>query len=84
MSDYKKDAEVLRAAGNSPIYIEYYSHDNCDCFKIDLPWSQFVKDVRVLCPVSSGIDYAKLLAVGVIQAHLAEVLALPLATEEKE
>jgi hypothetical protein len=58
----------------NPIYIEYYCHENCDCYKIDLPWSKYARHTKVLCPVNQGLEFASTLAIGVIQEHLAEVL----------
>jgi hypothetical protein len=58
----------------NPIYIAYYSHENGDCYKIDLPWSKYKKDTRVLCLVSRGLEYAKLLAIGLINQHLIKVM----------
>ena len=57
---------------SNPIYIEYYCHENADCYKIDLPWGRYSKDTRVLCKVSSGYEYAQLLAVGIIMRHMQE------------
>jgi hypothetical protein len=59
---------------SNPIYREYYSHENADCYKIDLPWSDYRKDTRVLCKVSEGYDYAVTLAVGIIMRHLGSVV----------
>ena len=58
----------------NPIYIEYYSHDNASCYKMDLPWSKYHKDTRVLCKVSEGLDMAKEIACGVLSAHFKEAL----------
>lgn len=58
----------------SPIYVEYYSHENENCFKIDLPWSKYRKDTTVLCKTSDGYECAKIIAIGVIVKRLMEVL----------
>jgi hypothetical protein len=58
----------------NPIYIDYYSHEGCDCYKIDLPWTDYKKDTRVLCPVDRGLEFASTLAIGVILQHLTEEL----------
>ena len=58
----------------NPIYIEYYVHEHCDCYKIDLPWTKYAKHTRVLCKVSEGLSVARLMAVGVVNEHMAEVL----------
>lgn len=62
----------------NPIYIEYYIHEQCACYKINLPWTEFAKDIRVLCKVSEGIEKARLIAVGVVHEHLAEMIRKPM------
>jgi len=65
------------------IYIEYYSHENCDCYKIDNPWGKYRKDIKVLCKVSEGYEYAKILAIGIINQCLTEALkSIPLQKKE--
>ena len=59
----------------NPLYIEYYSHEGCDCYKIDLPWSTYRRDTKVLCKVEDGIDCARTMATGILLRHLAEALA---------
>ena len=54
----------------SPIYIDFYTHENADCYKIDLPWTRYGKDTRVLCKVSDGYETAQLIAIGVITKNL--------------
>ena len=51
------------------IYKEYYSHEDCECYKIDMPWSQYRKDTRVLCKVSEGYSFACTVAMGEIVKH---------------
>ncbi len=46
----------------NPIYIEHYSHEGCDCFKIDNPWTLLAKQTLVLCKVSEGLSKAEKLA----------------------
>jgi len=58
----------------NPVYIKYYSHEGCDCYKIDLPWTKYAKYTQVLCPVDHGYMTAERLATGVLLAHLKEVL----------
>lgn len=59
----------------NPIYEEYYSHLQCQCYKINNPWTLYKQDVRVLCPVSDGITKAQSLAVTVIAQCLVEALS---------
>lgn len=46
----------------SPIFIEIYFHEGCDCYKMLNPWSQYKEYKIVLCPVSDGIEKARKLA----------------------
>ena len=50
----------------NPIYKEFYSHEKCLCYKIDLPYTDFDKDIRVLCKVSDGYEKARKLAKEVV------------------
>ena len=61
----------------NPIYIAHYPHEGCDCYKIDLPWTKYWRSTVVLCPVSEGVERARLIAVGVIQEHLREAMQEP-------
>lgn len=63
----------------SAIFIEYYSHEECDCYKINLPWTVYKSDKLVLCPVSEGYEKAKELA----RKHLLEHMELAFKTEPK-
>lgn len=58
--------ELYEITDNFP-YIEYYSHENGDCFKIDNEYTQYAKDKIVLCKVSEGIKIALALAVKTIK-----------------
>lgn len=64
----------------NPIFIEYYPHEQCDCYKINLPWPKFAMETVVLCPVSKGIQLAKTIATGVLMNHIHNILNI----EEKE
>lgn len=46
----------------NPIFIEYYAHEQCNCYKILNPWTRYQEHKLVLCPVSEGIEKATLLA----------------------
>jgi|688.fasta_scaffold432101_2 hypothetical protein len=61
----------------NPIYIEYYAHAACDCYKIDVPWTKFAKHTVVLCRESLGYEHAKKLAQMAIGEHLAGALNQP-------
>ena len=57
----------------NPIYVEYYSHEKGDCYKIDMPYSKYRKETQVLCPVSKGYQFARVLALGIISKHIIEI-----------
>lgn len=65
----------------NPLFIEYYAHSNCDCFKICMPWTKFRKDTVVLCDVDKGLDHAKDLARQAFIEHLDASLAEPMSDE---
>lgn len=46
----------------NPIFIEYYSHEGCECYKVNNPWTKYAADKVVLCPVSKGLAKATALA----------------------
>ena len=66
----------------NPIFIEYYSHEGCDCYKINLPWPKFAQEKIVLCRVDQGLDWAKTIATGVIVEHLEIAISRELTVEE--
>ena len=45
------------------LFIEYYSHENCDMYKILNEYTHYNKDKIVLCKVSDGIELAVDLAI---------------------
>ena len=66
----------------NPLYIEYYSHDGCDCYKIDLPWTKYKKETIVLCTAADGLENARELAREAINAHLENVLQEELSSSD--
>jgi hypothetical protein len=58
----------------NPIFIEYYSHESCDCYKIKNPWTSYREEKIVLCKESEGLELAEFIAVGVLNKKLAEAL----------
>jgi len=66
------------------IYIDYYSHENSICYKIDLSWTGFQRDTVVLCPITKGYELAKLIAVGVINKHLVAAIDVPDPAQQKK
>ena len=79
----KHSIKVLDRIINNPIKIEYYSHENCDCYKIDLPFTKYKNHKVVLCPVSEGEDKALILAQKVLIEHILESLRKPIKKETK-
>lgn len=63
----------------NPIYIEYYPHENAQCYKINLPWTKYRKYIRVLCRVDEGIDLAMQRAREAIAEHLEESFLVPVS-----
>ena len=47
----------------NPIYIEYAIHEQCDCYKIDNPWTLYKKETMILCKVEDGLEKAKRIAI---------------------
>jgi hypothetical protein len=67
----------------NPIYKEYSSHEQCECYKIDLPYPKFLKHTVILCPVTKGFECAKIIAIGVVINNLMEAFNNnPLKEEE--
>lgn len=67
----------------NPIFVEYYSHFGCDCYKIKNPWTSLAEQVEVLCRVDTTIQdraysYAKDLARFALEEWLTEALKLNL------
>ena len=56
----------------NPIYIEFGIHQGEDCYKIDIPWTNYGKETIILCRVSGGYKLAKCLALDVITEKLTE------------
>lgn len=56
----------LRAITDNFLYIEYYSHTQCDCWKIDNEFTSYNKDTIVLCPLEEGIEKALNIAIETI------------------
>ena len=53
----KKVKELVDLCGKVP-YVDYYSHEMADCFKIDNPFTDYAKDTIVLCRVDEGFSKA--------------------------
>ena len=58
----------------NPIFIEYYPHEKCLCYKILNPWTEYREEKIVLCPTENGLDKAKTIAIGILNEILQEAL----------
>ena len=67
----------------NPIFIEYYPHENCECYKVKNPWTKYHEEKVVLCPVSEGIGRATVLAAKVLTQKMADALAQPCAANNE-
>jgi hypothetical protein len=56
------------------LFIEYYSHENCEMYKILNEFTNFNKDKLVLCKVSDGIELAIDLAIEQIKKRKLEFI----------
>ena len=63
----------------NPLFIEYYSHTNSDCYKVRIPWTTFSSRTLVICEASEGLAKAKKLAARELRKQLADALEQPLA-----
>jgi len=59
---------------NNPLFVEFDRHSNCDCYKINLPWTKYRKHTLSLCEETKGIKCAKKMATRAISEHLAKSL----------
>lgn len=59
----------------NPIYIDYYPHEKEDCYKINLPFTDYHKETTVLCKVSEGFELAQTLALGVLIRHITKEIS---------
>lgn len=62
----------------NPLFVEYYSHLGCDCYKILNPWTRYRANIVVLCPVEEGIEVARKLAKRELRKRLNDALNQPL------
>lgn len=53
----------LRNLTDKFLFIEFYSHENCDMFKIINEYTDYKEDKIVLCKLSEGIEKALDLAI---------------------
>lgn len=58
--------QELRSLTSNFIFIEYYSHESADCWKIDNEFTEYARDKLVLCRVDEGIEKALDIALDII------------------
>jgi hypothetical protein len=63
------------------IYTAYYPHEKLQCYKLDLPFSQYGAETIVLCRVDEGLALAKSRAMQYLETRIADALKLPLNTK---
>jgi hypothetical protein len=63
----------------NPIFIEYYTHENSDCYKVRNPWTNYAQETLVLCKVDAGIEKAKELCEVVLREKMLAALNEPIA-----
>ncbi len=61
----------------NPIFVEYHSYLDADCYKILLPWPDCKEDKQVLCLESDGIIEARIIASQVMEKHMIEAFSRP-------
>ena len=66
---------ALPGQNKNPLFIEFYPHTKCDCYKINLPWTKYHCHTLVLCDVSKGLAHAQRIARRAIAEHLDCALA---------
>lgn len=59
---------------SNPIFIEYYSHEGCDCYKTLNPWTDYNKETIVLCRIDEGLEKAKTLCIQVLHRKMKQAL----------
>jgi len=67
----------------NPIFIEYYSHEQADCYKINLPYTKYANERIVLCKVSEGEEKAARIAQKILIENIIKALEQPLDSECK-
>lgn len=65
----------------NPIFLEYYSHEGCDCYKIFNPFTRYKSYKIVLCRLDKGIEKAKELAKEVIANELQKALSFNIESQ---
>lgn len=69
---------ALPGQNKNPLFIEFYPHTKCDCYKINMPWTKYRCHTLVLCAVAKGVAHAQRLARRAIVEHLDYALAEPM------
>ena len=63
--------------GRNPIFVEYYSHEGCNCYKLKLPWPRYAEEKVVLCRESAGFDRAREIAAEILHDYIGVVMKRP-------
>jgi hypothetical protein len=67
----------------NPIFIEYYPHEGCECYKVLNPWTKYAQEKIVLCTVKDGIGKATVEAGKVLMQKMADALSQPFAPNDE-
>ena len=66
MKKIDKNIAELRELTSEFIFIEYYSHENCDCYKILNEFTSYNQDKIVVARIDEGIEKAIQRAIEII------------------
>lgn len=69
---------------NNPIFLEYYYHEDCRCYKVLNPWTKYAEDKRVLCREDEGYELALIRAKDYLTKCLEEAFQSPIKDPSKE
>jgi hypothetical protein len=69
MSTIDNKIDELRDVTSNFLFIEYYSHTQCDMWKIMNEYTHYKSDKLVLCQVDEGIEKALDLAIKEISSR---------------
>lgn len=74
MKNIDRKINKLRQHTSNFLFIEYYSHEGCECYKILNEHTKYGEDKRVLCPVDEGFSKALDIAISAIIAAKQKIL----------
>ena len=63
--------------GRNPIFVEYYSHEGCNCYKLKMPWPRYAEENVVLCREDAGFARAREIAAEILHDYIGVVMKRP-------